>query len=300
MRWVAAAAGLALSAGFAAAIGCSEDVEVGANLLPVAHAGAGGGASTGSAGAAPCVETACLGRIFQCGDCWDNDADGLTDSLDPDCLGACDNTEDSFYGGIPGQNSAPCKQDCYFDRDTGSGNDDCNWSHECDPLSMPPDYPPSGDAACRYDSTATIPGTDATCDDAFQTQSDVCLGYCLPLTPNGCDCFGCCELPAGSGSFVWLGSTANGVGSCDQASLGDPELCRPCTPVPSCFNDCKRCEVCVGKPELPAECLEPGGGGAGGQGAQCDGAAQPCGQPGQEPCPQDMYCISGCCVRLPE
>ena len=297
---LAAVLALVCAGAGAAAVGCSEDVEVGANLAPVAHAGAGGGGNAVLAGAGPCEESACLGRIFQCGDCWDNDADGLADSADPDCLGPCDNTEDSYYGGIPGQNAAPCKQDCYFDRDTGSGNDDCNWSHECDPLALPPDYPPSGDAECRYDPAATTPGTDATCEELGQVQSDLCLSYCLPLTPNGCDCFGCCELPAGSGQFVWLGSTANGVGSCDEQSLDDPTLCRPCTPVASCFNDCKHCEVCVGKTGLPPECGPPGGGGAGGQGAQCDPPAQPCGQPGQERCTPDKYCISGCCVLLPE
>ena len=278
--------------------GCGEDVEIGANLTEAA----GGVGLAGAAGAGPCVRAECLGKTYQCGDCLDNDDDGLADSRDPECLGACDNTEDSFYGGIPGQNAAPCKQDCYFDHDTGSGNDDCYWSHECDPESRPPDYPPSGEENCTYDPDAGIPGTDLSCEQLEETQSAECEAFCLPVTPNGCDCFGCCELPAGSGSYAWLGSTLGGVGSCDRDGLEDPERCKPCTPVDSCFNRCERCEVCVDKPSLPSDCLPSGAGGAGGadgSSAQCAIGIRPCGQAGQDDCSGDEYCISGCCVALP-
>jgi len=175
-----------------------------------ASGGAGSGANSGTGGAgadpytgsggAPTTIAECQGKVYECGDLIDNDMDGLIDSQDPDCLGPCDNTEDSYYGGIPGQNAAPCKMDCYFDQDTGSGNDDCYWSHKCDPNEQSPNYypEPGVGSQCEYDLNAQIPGTNQGCDDLDTAQSQACLDYCGPLTPNGCDCFGCCELPAGS------------------------------------------------------------------------------------------------------
>ncbi len=289
--------------------GCVEDVHLGDFLAQqavdggAAGGGTGGNAASGggtigiggtpdagSAGQGGCAITKCIDRIYQCGDCLDNDNDGTIDADDPLCLGPCDNTEDSFYGGIPGQNNSPCRQDCYFDQDTGPGNDDCYWSHRCDPLSVADAYPPSGDDRCVYDDSVSISGTAATCADLEAEQTPACLEYCAPVTPNGCDCFGCCELPAGSGDYVWLGSTAAGVGSCSDATLGDPEACRPCTPVPSCLNTCEDCELCVGRPQPAASC--------GGE-STC-GDYQACGQPDQAPCPVGSYCITGCCILIPK
>jgi hypothetical protein len=198
-------------------LGCSHDVLVGMNDPGAAGAGAG------------CVPVTCEGAIYACGDCVDNDGDGRVDADDPECFGACDDTEDSFYDGTVGPSAAACKQDCYFDRDTGSGNDGCHFSQKCDPL--------SADAQCAYDPSTTIPGTSSSCADLESEQTPDCLSVCLPLVPAGCDCFGCCEIPAGSGVFVWLGSTVDGVGSCDSESVGDGTRCRPCTPVPSCFRE---------------------------------------------------------------
>jgi len=250
------------------------------------------GAVSGGGTTQVCAPTACQGQIYQCGDCIDNDGDGLIDAQDPDCTGPCDNTEDSYFGGIPGQNNAPCRQDCYFDSDTGSGNDHCYWSQDCDPLSIAPDYPPSGDSHCSYNPNATIPGSGSTCAGLAGTQQAQCLSYCLPLTPNGCDCFGCCELPADSGQYVWLGSAEQNTGTCDRAHLNDPKACHPCTPVKSCFNACDSCEVCVGRTTPSASCTTPGSG-------RCTGDATPCGQPGDPQCPADYYCITGCCEAAP-
>jgi hypothetical protein len=150
-------------------------------------------------GGGPCVPVACNGHIYECGDCLDNDGDGKIDSEDPDCLGPCDNTENSYYGGIPGQNNAGCKMDCYFDQDTGAGNDDCYWDHRCDPHETDPNYYPEHDEGnkCEYNSDPnfTPPASPFTCSQMYNTQSTACHDYCGPLTPNGCDCFGCCELP---------------------------------------------------------------------------------------------------------
>ncbi len=283
---------------------CSEHIQV-ARDLPEALAGSGGtlgvggAASGGLAGsvalggsATACQQTACQGQIYQCGDCSDNDGDGLIDAADPDCTGPCDNTEDSYFGGIPGQNNAPCRQDCYFDQDTGSGNDGCYWSQECDPLSLAPSYPPSGDSHCAYDPSANIPGSGSSCSGLQVSQAPQCLSYCLPLTPNGCDCFGCCELPADSGHYVWLGSAQQNTGTCDRAHVNDPSACHPCTPVDSCFNACDPCEVCVGRTSPSASCSTPGVG-------RCPDNSIPCGQPGDAACPGDDYCVTGCCQPAP-
>jgi hypothetical protein len=235
-----------------------------------------------------CVVSTCQGKVYACGDCLDNDGDCRIDSSDSQCLGPCDNTESSYYGGIPGQNNSPCKSDCYFDQDTGSGNDDCYWSHECDPLEVGPSYPPEG-SQCKYDPKANVPGTALTCSELSKSQSALCGSYCGPLTPNGCDCFGCCVIP-GAATPVWLGSESpKGTGSCNEKTVGDPTLCKPCTQVPSCLNSCEHCEVCVGKP-LPADCV-----------AQvCPQGRQLCGGPGQAVCPAGQTCITGCCANNPQ
>jgi hypothetical protein len=286
-------------------VGCGDDVEVGADNPDAGTSGAGatgsgadGSATGGASGGAAIGE--CQGKVYQCGDLLDNDGDGLVDAQDPDCLGPCDNTEESYYGGIPGQNNAPCRQDCYFDQDTGPGNDECYWNHQCDKRAVAPAFPPSGDGKCFFDAQAKTAGTNASCAQLEAAQPAQCASYCGPLTPNGCDCFGCCELPAGGGNFVWLGSTVSNVGSCDRASLSDPEKCKPCTPVPSCLNDCAECELCIGKEALPAKCTPPTDAGTdAGSVDQCPPGIQVCGLAGQPACPPGAYCITGCCRQVP-
>ena len=91
-----------------------------------------------------CRVTSCQTHVYQCGDCEDNDGDGVIDSRDTDCLGPCDNNESGFNTGIPGGGSNPCSLDCYFDQDSGAGNDDCHWDHRCDP------YEPLELNPCNY------------------------------------------------------------------------------------------------------------------------------------------------------
>ena len=282
-------------------LACSDSIKIGQNFPSF---GGGGSATTGGSagnvsGASAvagsdhsCHNSACQGKIYKCGNCIDDDGDGLTDSGDPECTGPCDNTEDSYFGGIPGQNNAPCRSDCYFDQDTGSGDDHCYWSQTCDPLAIAPDYPPSGDTHCAYDPTAKIPGTSATCAELAQTQESECESACGPLTPNGCDSFGCCELPAGSGKFVWLGSTDRNVGSCNEDTVDDAAACHPCTPVPSAFNPCDACEVCVGRTAPAASCADSSN--------RCPRGEQACGQLGEAACDVDQYCITGCCEAAPK
>jgi hypothetical protein len=234
-------------------------------------------------GGVECVVTPCQDFQYQCGDCVDNDGDGRTDYEDPDCLNPCDNTEDGYDLGIPGKNEGLCRMDCYYDHDSGEGNDDCLWNHDCDPWQdNDPPYPQS-------DCIPLVgPARDRECPDV---QSEACHDFCGPLTPNGCDCFGCCEIDPGSGRFVWLGSRdyATDQLSCYPDTLEDDEACHPCTPVGDCFNDCGECEICFGREDLPPGC-DPDDGEA-----RCPAGGQPCGEAGDEPCPADFFCITGCC-----
>jgi hypothetical protein len=237
-----------------------------------------------------CSVATCEGQIWQCGNCIDDDGDCTVDDGDADCFGVCDNNEAGFAGLIPGQNSAPCKMDCYFDNDSGSGNDDCNWSHDCDPLNPQPAScdcePDPGQMLCD----ANIPGYNGSCEDAWTAQSQTCLDVCGPVTPNGCDCFGCCEVTFddGSQSTIYLGSEEPGsTPSCNAAVIDDPLLCKPCTQVQACLNTCDDCELCFGQTELPPEC-----GGV----PECTGEnPQPCGLPTLPDCPAGQFCLTGCC-----
>ncbi|NOY94613.1 MAG: hypothetical protein GXP55_25830, partial [Deltaproteobacteria bacterium] len=242
------------------------------------------------AGPAVCVPVMCQGALRACGDCVDNDDDGAADARDSNCLGACDNNESGLSTGIPGGDTPQCGLDCYYDTDQGSGNDQCHWDGRCDPLSP--------DARCSFEDP---PPPSARCPD---TQSSACLDFCRPLTPNGCDCFGCCELPARSGSFVFLGSVDSaGDPSCTMDAVGDATRCHPCTPVRGeCFNPCGRCELCVGRDpgSLPADCFPPptptDAGTPADAGARCDPGVQACGLPGDPACPSAYYCLTGCCI----
>jgi hypothetical protein len=316
------ASALALLVAFAA---CSDDDQGSTQSTGTDGTGAGASTGTGNAGGstgfgptsttgtmsttstgippAPTVEVECDGHLYECGDLIDNDVDGLLDYQDPDCLGPCDNTEDSFFGGIPGQSGPPCKVECYWDQDSGPGNDDCFWDHVCDTHSIPDDfYPePSLGSNCEYEGPDFEPFNGQTCQELSMTQSQTCADVCGPLTPNGCDCFGCCELPAGSGLFVWSGSEGlNGDTVCTLDKLDDPTICHPCDPVPGCLNECDHCELCVGKPVLPADCFGDGGGGGGGGTPECPDGIQACGTPDLAPCPPNYYCITGCCQAVPQ
>jgi hypothetical protein len=87
----------------------------------------------GDGGTTECFVKICidsLGRQIdgQCGDCLDNDDDGLADERDPECLNFCDDHEATysfFDPGSGGGDTPNCNLDCYYDPDVGSGNDGC-------------------------------------------------------------------------------------------------------------------------------------------------------------------------------
>ena len=268
---------------------CSSQVEVGYNS-PVGGGGAGGAALTdsgagnvlelagsgggaGASSAAPvCEQLPCRGKIYKCGDCEDNDEDGLIDALDPECLGPCDDSEDSFAREGPGFTPS-CRLDCYFDRNAGGGNV-CLWNRQCDPEA-------EGASVCPYDPEAKASGRSCA---VLEAEHPGCAESCLPLTPNGCDCFGCCELPGGR--TIFLGTLEGASSPC---SSEDPDACEPCTQVTSCVNPCEACEVCVGKPLPEVGCA--------GAGPECPWGAPRCGSIAD--CGSNAYCITGCCVDVP-
>jgi hypothetical protein len=293
-----------LAAGLALLLGCTEQVQVGRNF-----AGTGGGGGTAPAAGvagdyfdidptprdaapadatqsppAPCQVARCGNATLACGNCEDDDGDGLADAADPECLGPCDGNEAELFSGDAPRVNGSCRTDCYFDRNVGAGDDGCSWSYRCDPLAQAPEYFPTGLESCGYDPAAAV------CSLSPNEQS-ACAAGCLPLTPNGCDCFGCCELPASSGRFIWLGSESLDLDHCELSTVADPARCRPCTPVAECQNDCAECELCVGKTSLPASC-------SGGL-PVCATGQQACDPSIEATCGGNEYCITGCCVALP-
>jgi len=276
-------------AALALAYGCSTEVSVHpeADTSGSVAVGVGGAAASASGTSSSGVGGAGVGGLggrdtgnpcvpgnTQCTNCVDDDGDGVADAWDPDCTSPLDNDETSFDLGIPDRISRdPCKQDCKFDGNSGSGDDNCFRDLKCDPESAEP--------YCPYDaSKMCLP------------QPPKCIDMCLGITPNGCDCFGCCEfaLPDASKVTVRIGVSS----LCNSKSVADSEACKPCTQVTDCLNPCDACEYCLGKDELPSGCASPDGG-LGGQG--CSTNQTPCSP--TVPCPAGDYCLTGCCIPIP-
>lgn len=223
----------------------------------------------------------CGDHTCACSDGTDNDGDSRPDLDDPECVASWDDDESSLATGIAGDNRDDACQDCFFDGNSGSGNDGC--------------YLPSSCIAEGNDSSGQ--GRCASCE-----QSASCVSFCKAYTPNGCDCFGCCtvQLENGTTVDVALGNGCNIDGS-------NVEGCTQCVPNDSCVNTCGTCELCPGKTlaDLPPECFSSGDGdgdGDGGTGAPpgptCEDGETRCGA-GLPSCPSGYACDFGCCVLLP-
>lgn len=225
--------------------------------------GGGGGGGEGGPGidGGPIANELCP-EGCQCSDGVDNDGDGQVDGLDAECTGPADDDEGTFATGIPGDNRDPVWQDCFFDGNSGAGDDDCRYKTDCITGALPPDH--------------------ADC-----TVSEMCLMFCAPRTPNGCDCFGCCDVLGDDGMTrtVLLGE------GCSLETVDDPSACTPCTKTTACDNECGTCELCPGREitDLPAECYPDDGGTpmyTCDMGTVCSSDAE---------CPMDYYCQLGCC-----
>jgi hypothetical protein len=200
-----------------------------------------------------CGNAACM-----CSNGIDDDGDGLSDGFDPECSAPFDDREDSFATGVHGEGQDSKCQDCFFDDDSGG---ECKRARSCalDGTTA------SGTGACR---SCTV---EASCSDS-----------CLPRVPNGCDCYGCCEVWRDGArlDYVLLSET------CSLATLDSPTSCVRCMPATDCANPCGTCELCTGRSlrDLPASC---------GNTATCEGATA-CAS--EADCPSLHYCLQGCCV----
>ena len=242
----------------------------------------------------------CGGSPCACSDGKDGDGDGLIDLADPECVASWDNDEASFATGIPGDNRDDACQDCFFDGNSGSGNDGCRLPSSC----------------LREGNNSSGRGSCKSCDQTLQ-----CKTFCQAYTPNGCDCFGCCGVHLENGSVV---NVALGAGC--NIDGNNVQGCQTCVPNDSCRNECGKCELCPGKTlaDLPADCFAnpggsdggvmsqvdggavvatgdagaPQGGGGGTPGYTCDQGATRCGD-GLATCADGASCEFGCCVLVP-
>jgi hypothetical protein len=236
------------------------------------ESGPGSGSGTGDDGPPPPPEnpTDCGGTIYACGDTLDNDGDGFFDLFDPECTGPCDDDESSFATGLPGDNM-DCKQDCFFDGNSGQGDDGCIWSLTCDPAN------PGANIGCEYSG-------GNNCNNQPPNQTEGCIEFCTQFVPPGCDCFGCCTVTLDDGSTVDIF-----LNSDPECALDNLDACLSCTSqIDDCGNPCdpELCEVCFGEQDPPAGCDDP----------TCDNDL-PCAV--NEDCPSGFFCLQSCCFPPP-
>jgi hypothetical protein len=244
------------------------------------------GGCTGLCTDAPPFGGMCTPGGPQCSDCIDNDGDGKIDGFDLECTGNLDNDENSFATGIPGDNKDAVNQDCFFDGNSGAGNDGCN-IHVCCLLGAATvaDCPIG---ANQYNPMQCPPpiGTG--------TLSQKCIDNCGKLTPPGCDCFGCCtECVPGSNPLMCFDILINPATSpgCNDTNLADPNVCKRCTKSTMCGGgDCggATCVLCPGQDPstLPSSCT----------GQTCPIGTTVCGAGGT--CPTSTFCSNGCCIGV--
>lgn len=246
--------------------------------------GDGGGSGVLDGGGTP----GCTPGATQCSNCIDDDGDGRIDGFDPQCTGAADNDEATFATGIPGDNMDAVNQDCFFDGDSGAGNDGCD-IHVCCLLGAKTAAEcPIG--ASKYDPNKCPPpiGTG--------TISQQCIDVCGKLTPAGCDCFGCCTIcdPA-TNNCADIIINPNTSPDCTGDTINDPTKCLQCTKNDLCGGgECSAedgsCVLCPGQDpsDLPDTCT----------GNTCPNGEQTCGGADDLMCPDTTFCSNGCCIGV--
>jgi hypothetical protein len=214
----------------------------------------------------------------QCNNCVDDDGDGKIDGADPECTGAIDNDEASFATGIPGDNIDSKLQDCFFDGNSGAGDDKCKF-HTCCILDL---------SQPQYGGVCPADLQPPNYDPAQCTVTQTCIDNCKPLTPPGCDCFGCCTLCNGSDCHDVYTNPAVAP-DCTLADLGDPSKCPVCVKVQACSNPCdpQLCILCPGQSpsDLPPDCM---------MNPACPTGSSECST--DTPCVAGQYCSNGCCI----
>jgi hypothetical protein len=242
----------------------------------------------------------------QCSDCMDNDGDTKIDGFDPECSGPLDRLEDSFATGIPGDNMDSTYQDCFFDGDSGGGNDGCS-QHVCcllqaDSVAECAALAPEANASKYKKSECYKPW--GTVDVPSK-----CSMNCGPLSPPGCDCFGCCTVCNAMGCEDIVLNPAVSP-TCDQTNItsvgadgvegtaDDP--CQRCVKNANCGStgcayDGVSCTPCPGQCDASGTCNPPLPSSCGGT-TMCPSGYQACQPDGT--CPGGTYCSSGCCVGI--
>jgi hypothetical protein len=203
----------------------------------------------------------CGSRPCQCSNGSDDDNDDAIDGFDSECTGPYDDDEATFRVNDVNEGNPRCV-DCFYDDNPGSGDDECRVAPSCTI-----DGTPSGGVGlCRKCSAGVT-----------------CAERCVPITPNGCDCFGCCEV-----THAGLTVPIRLVATCNVQLIGDSNACPRCQMAEDCQNPCERCELCPGKTlaDLPRDCM--------GENA-CDNRKS-CLTPND--CAFVEYCSQGCCVPI--
>jgi hypothetical protein len=222
----------------------------------------------------------CQEGASQCNNCLDDDGDGAVDGFDPECTGPLDRDEGSFATGIPGDNVDEKKQDCFFD-----GNSGADFGQQISTCCLLPDGECPASSGGGGDGVGAF---DRATDCAYSQDA---IDYCAPLTPPGCDCFGCCTVCVEAGCFDILANPAVSP-DCSQETAGTA-ACPVCQKVAACDGgacnaDPDDCVLCPGESptDLPGTC----------NGANaCPGGAQTACPSGTE-CDSASYCQAGCCV----
>ncbi len=218
------------------------------------------------------VEPECIPGLTQCSDCVDNDGNGLVDGFDPTCVSPSDRTEGSFTTEIPGDGTNTDFLDCWFDGNSGGGDDNCR-VHIC----------------CMLDECPAALQSRYVPEDCATDLSQRCIESCLQYVVPGCDCFGCCTVCSGGECHdIFIGTPMN-FPSCTLEEFSNPAVCPPCHLNEGCANPChpENCELCPGMTEadLPPECQNSN---------TCPGGATPCSISTE--CAPGYTCSVGCCV----
>jgi hypothetical protein len=250
--------------------------------------GGGGGSGSGIDAAidAPPFSGNCTAGGPQCSNCIDDDNDKRIDGFDPECTGPLDRDESSFATGIPGDNMDPVEQDCFFDGNSGAGNDGCN-IHVCCLLGATTVAEcPIG--ANKYNPNQCPPPL------GMGTISQKCIDTCGKLTPPGCDCFGCCTICDPANPTTCFDVILNPLDStgCNSTVLNDPTKCLRCTKNTQCNGGTCGMGTCTLCPGQDPSTLPPGCGGM----TTCPNGEQSC--TSDSGCPTQTYCATGCCVGV--
>ena len=251
-----------------ALIGCGDDRGAAADA---------GRPAAGDARGPDGASSACT--LARCSNGIDDDDDGLIDGADPECVSPGDPSEERFWSGHYADNIDPAWQDCFFDGNSGSGDDGCR-VHTCCSLGA------SGGEDCPMD------GSFDPARDCFE-QAEQCTSFCQRLTPAGCDCFGCCTVcEPGSSDCTDVLVNPDVAPDCVADAAGDETRCPPCIKHEECAAppcDLASCVLCRGQSadDLPEAC----GGVNECPGSTACASGAPC-----EDCSPDGYCSTGCCV----